>query len=64
MNCLGETPQLRLEKAINEDKSNNNYKDHDAHEDGVKEMIDDYIKEICENPDAKGTLVHAVKNGH
>jgi len=27
-------------------------------------MINDHIKEICEEPDAKGSLIHAVKNGH
>ena len=38
--------------------------DYPATEDGFKLMTKEYIRELCKDEDAKGTLKRAVFNGH
>ena len=63
-NCLGEIAQLRLEKVRNKHMADNGGADYPATEDGFKLMTKEYIRELCKDEDAKGTLKRAVFNGH
>ena len=63
-NCLGEIAQLRLEEVQNKHMADNGGADYPATKDGFKLMIKEYIRELCKDEDAKGTLKRAVFNGH
>ena len=62
-NCLDEIAQLRLEKVCNKHVADTGA-DYPATEDGFKLMIKEYIRELCKDEEAKGTLKRAVFNGH
>ena len=62
-NRLGEIAQLRLEKVCNKHVANNG-SDYPATEAGFQLMIKEYIRKLCKDKDAKGTLKREVFNGH
>ena len=62
-NCLGEIAQLRLEKVCNKHVADMGA-DYPARETGFRLMIKEYIRELCKEEDAKGTLKREVCKGH
>ena len=61
-NCLGESAQLCLEKVCNKYLEENGT-EYARTEAGFKLMIKDYIRELCNDEDAKGTLKREIFNG-
>ena len=62
-NCLGKIAQLRLEKVCNKHVADTGA-DYPKTEDRFNLMVQQYIRELCKDEDAKGILKRAVFNGH
>ena len=54
--CLGHTARMRFQKVKNSGT-------YDNTEDGFKSLIKDYIKELCLDKNAKGTLKQSIEKG-
>ena len=62
-NCLGEIPKERLEKVCTKYEEENDGTGYTDTQEGFKQMVKDFIKDLCKDGDAKGTLKREVLNG-